>query len=540
MPRQRPRTAGTAVDDGSTSARDGLASVTRGTLVMMIGTLGFVVESFVTRVLLFRVLTIDQWSQFYIGLTIAGLLSATGSLGLPQAIARCLPFESDQAERRRMVRTSFSVLVPSAITVAAFMAFLSLPLATTYQSPLLAETLLFFAVATAIGIVGTLVAAIFQGYEDVIPNALFVQVINPSLFISFLLIADGITPLRLAYTATLVAYAISAMVTILALGVYTRYRLPKLLPPGPRTPGLSRKLLVFAQPLFIVTALGFVAGNIDALVLGAYDRTSVGYYSADLSLARLIQVGIGSLSYIILPVTTRFVRMNDLESVRTTYSTATKWMTVASLPLFLLFFFDPVGSLTFVYGPGSAVDATALQILLAGALASTLVGPSTATQVSFGQTRLLLYNTIISAGVDVALSVALVPFWGVTGAAVAWTASVGLYPILSMIELAYLANVHPFRRHYLVPFLATAIPVALLLTFAPFGFPVWTLPLIVVAIALLFALLVLVTGSLDHGDRLLLEAVESVLGRRVPFVRTLGRWFMRPENPPAGVPPGLG
>ena len=525
--------------EDSERARDGLASVTRGTLVMMIGTLGFVFESFVTRVLLFRVLTIDQWSQFYVGLIIAGLLSSIGSLGLPQAIARCLPFESDQAERRRMVRTSFVWVVPAAAVVSGAMALLSLPVGSTYRSPLLEETMLFFSVGVALTIVGSLIAAIFQGFEDVVPNAVFIQLINPSLFIAFLFLANEVTPLRTAYWIVLAAYVVAGLLTMGGLLLYARRRLPRLLPLRSGHPGHSSRLLQFAQPLFVVTALGFVAGNVDALVLGAVNRTGLGYYSADLALARLLQVGIGSLSYIILPVTARFVRTGDLASVRTTYSTATKWMVLTSLPLFLLFSFDPVGSFNFVYGPGSSTDPLALQILLLGSLATTLVGPAGATQVSFGQTRLLLYNTIVSAVVDVGLSLALIPSMGTTGAAIAWAASVGIFPVLSLIQLAVWEQVHPFRRHFLVPLLVTAIPVGLVLAFAPLTYPAWSLPLIVVLIALLFGLAVLVTGSLDEGDRLLLDAAERVLGRQVPFVRTLGRLFLRPAPTPL-PPPGPG
>ena len=518
----------------SSGTRDGLTSVTRGTLVMMIGTLGFVAETFVTRVLLFRILTIDEFSQFFLGLIIAGLLSSIGTLGLPQAIARSLPFESDERERRRMIRTSFLYVVPAAVAVAGFMGLLSLPIATTYRSPLLAETLVFFAVAVGLQIVGTLVAAIFQGYEDVLPNAIFIQVLNPLLFIAFLVDADVLSPVRLAYPTALAAYLLSGVVTMVALLEYSRRRLPRHLTPGPREPGVSRKLLLFALPLFVVTGVGFVAGNVDTLILGVVDRTSVGYYSADLSLARLLQVGIGSLSYIILPVTARFVRLGDTASVRTTYSTATKWTLLTAVPLFLLFFFDPVGSLTFVYGPGSAVDALALQILLIGALASALVGPATATQVSFGQTRLLLYNTVISAAADLVLSALLIPPWGVTGAAIAWTVSIASYPILSLIEIAALEGVHPFQRHFLVPLLLTTVPIGLGLALLPFPLPLWSLPVLVLAIAGAFVVLVLASGSLDAGDRLLLEAIEGLLGRRLEWLRDLGRPFLPRAPPPPG------
>ncbi|HEV2230969.1 MAG TPA: hypothetical protein VGS18_02140, partial [Thermoplasmata archaeon] len=60
-------------------AREGLRTVTRGTLLMMIGTIGFVAESFVTRVLLFRTLDPYLYSQLALAIPLAGLASAVGS-----------------------------------------------------------------------------------------------------------------------------------------------------------------------------------------------------------------------------------------------------------------------------------------------------------------------------------------------------------------------------------------------------------------------------------------------------------------------------
>ncbi|MCI4351211.1 MAG: polysaccharide biosynthesis C-terminal domain-containing protein, partial [Thermoplasmata archaeon] len=172
-----------------------------------------------------------------------------------------------------------------------------------------------------------------------------------------------------------------------------------------------------------------------------------------------------------------------------------------------------------------------LQILVAGAFLSTLVGPATATQVSYGQTRLLLYNTIASAVADVGLSIVLIPVWGLAGAAVAWAVAAALQPVLSMVELAALRRVHPFRRHYLVPLAVTGIPLGLLFATGLVAPPIWSLPLLAFGVVALFVLVVLLSGSLDEGDRLLLDAVERLLGRRLTLVRRVGAWCLNWRRP---------
>jgi O-antigen/teichoic acid export membrane protein len=511
----------------ASGARDGLSSVTRGTLVMLLGTLGYVVENFVSRVLLARSISVHDWGNFSLGLALAGVLASLGSLGLAQAVARNLPFAMRDDERRAIVHSSFAVVLPSAIVVSLVMLLLGAAL--NPSLPALALTLEFFAGAVAMMILSGLVASVFQGYEDVRPNALFVQILNPTLFIVFLVAAEAPDPFHLPYLAALVAYLVSSTISLAAISLYARYRLPTLLPAGDRAPGVQRKLFLFAAPLFVVGVLGVVAQNGDTILLGVFLRNSLGYYTAALSLARLLMVGLGSLAYIFLPVTARFVRSGDHDAVRITYSTATKWMILTSLPLFLIFFFLPARSLGFVYGSTYSVGSTTLKLLVAAAFASTLVGPSTATQVSYGQTRLLMYNTIAAGAADLILSVVLIPPFGTDGAAVAWGVATALVPALSALELAILQDVHPFHPHYVIPLLVTSVPLAVAFVFVPLSVPLWALPLLVLGIALLFLMVVFATGSVDTGDRLLLEVVEGFIGRRVPLVRTVARWRMGPR-----------
>ena len=515
------------MESSTSGARAGLSSVTRGTLIMMIGTLGFVAETLVSRIILVRTIDEVHWSEFSLAIAVSGLVATLGSLGLPQAIARSLPYEGEDRLRRQIVSTTYRVGVPAALAAGGFLALAGLPVSTTFHSPFFAFTLEFFAVATVFTILSSLIASVFQGYEDVLPNALFVQVLNPALFIAFLLVGAKLLPSGLTYTGALVAYVVSAAASLVALVVYAHRRMPKLLVPGPRAPGVSRPLLTFALPLFFVSVFSFISGNGDTLILGYFNQASVGFYSADLPLARLLQVGIASLGYIFLPVTSRFVRTGEHAVVELTYVTATKWVALTSLPLFLVFFFLPGPSLTFVFGAQYAATTGPLRILLAGAFLSTLVGPAFMGQVAYGQTRLLFYNTLIAGLADLGLAFALVPSLGLTGAAIAWAASNALFPVLSLIELAATERIHPFTRDYVVPLAATSFPVAAILVLAPVGLSLWLLPPAVLAIAGLFLLLVVLTGSIDDGDRLLLEAVEGLLGRRLPAVRTLAAWSRR-------------
>jgi O-antigen/teichoic acid export membrane protein len=273
--------------------------------------------------------------------------------------------------------------------------------------------------------------------------------------------------------------------------------------------------------------MGTITGTGDTIVLGIFHAGEVGTYTASLTLSRLLQIGITAASYIFLPVAARLLRLGENRSIGITYATVTKWMILISLPLFLLFFFLPSASLGFVFGTHYTSVVLPLQISVAGAFATTLLGPAASAQVAYGQTRLLATNAIVAGFLDVIVAFALVPFYGYVGAAIAWGVANAAYSLLSLVELGFLTGVHPFRWHFVAPLLCTAIPVGILLAVLQPQLPWWTLPILGLAVAALFVGCVLVTRSVDDGDRLLLDAVERLLGRPLPFVRRLGRYSRR-------------
>ena len=516
--------------DSDATVREGLSSVTKGTLFLLVSTLLLVALNFVSRVVIVRSISPNDWSTFSFGLTLSGVLVAIGCLGMPSAIARSLPYATSDDERRTIVRGALGIGSVAALGSSVLLFAFAGPIGRSLGSPGITLGLQYFSISVGTLIVATLIASVFQGYEDVTPNALFLQIVNPALFVAFLGVAIVLPPLWLSYQDALLAYALANVVTLALLVLYLVRRLPRHLPPGPRMPTALPRFLRFAAPLFVVGVMGTITGSADTLILGIFHPLEVGTYTASLTLARLLPIGIGAAAYIFLPVASRFLRIGESRSVGITYATVTKWMTLVSLPLFLLFFFLPSSSLGFVYGSNYTAILVPLQVAVAGAFITTLLGPASTAQVAFGQTRLLAANAIVAGVADIVVSFALVPTYGYVGAAIAWSVANAAYAALSLVELAFLTGVQPFHRHFVVPVLATGLPVGVVLWYFHPNLPLWSLPPLGLGIALLFVILVIVTRSIDDGDRLLLEAVEQLMGRPLPLLRRLGRHALRPPR----------
>ncbi len=512
--------------------REGLSSVTQGTMFLLIASLLYVVINFVARVLVVRNITTDEYSAYSLALTLSGVVAAVGTLGLPSAIARSLPFHGADPARRAMVRITLILGGVAGVAGSVLLFLLAVPIGHALASAslgagTLALAIQFFSIAVATSVVGTLIAAIFQGYEDVAPNALFLNIVNPLLYVAALGVVLALPAHTLNYLDALATYAVAQVATVVLLLAYLAVRLPKRLPPGPTDAGAVRPYLWFAVPLFVVSVMSTLTGSGDTLILGIYHSSEVGTYSASLTLARLLQVGVSAASYIFLPVAAKFLRRNDTGSIELTFTTVTKWMIVFSMPLFLLFFFLPSESLGFVYGSKYTLVTLPLDLAVVGAFLTTLLGPAPTVQVAYGRTRLLAYNAIVAGLLDVGIAFLLVPTYGWVGAAIAWGTANASYSVLSLVEIAWMDHIHPFRQHFVLPLLLTGVPVGLVLGILHPTVPLWSLPPIGLAVAGLFVLLVLVTRSVDVGDAMLLDTMERLVGRPLPFVRRLGRLGLR-------------
>ncbi|MFI5413595.1 MAG: oligosaccharide flippase family protein, partial [Candidatus Lutacidiplasmatales archaeon] len=147
--------------------RDGLSSVTKGTLFLLVSTLLLVGLNFVSRVVVVRSISKAEWDAFSFGLTLSWVLSAVGALGWPSALARSLPYAATDEERRSIVRGVLWIGATTAFGSSALLYLFAQPIGQALGFPGIALGLEFFPIAVGTSIMATLIASIFQGYEDV-------------------------------------------------------------------------------------------------------------------------------------------------------------------------------------------------------------------------------------------------------------------------------------------------------------------------------------------------------------------------------------
>ena len=500
-------------------------SLGRGTIIMVFGTFALLLLNLIGRVYTARHLSVAQFGDFNLGLSFAGLLSLIALVGLHQAMARTIAETRDPGVRRRIIAFAASVTAVTSVAASALVYFFAASIASIFNpagSAQLTQVFQLFSVTIGLTLLCTFLASIFQGFEDTLPNAWLNQAVQPGAFVVFVFVFFYF---HLALEGALIAWVLSNAVTFGALVVYTIRRLPKHLPPA--EPSVKRELpqglLGLSFALWGVTTLTFVTAYIDTLILGVFrPEAQVGVYSAVMTLARLILVVSAAVTYIFLPVAARLWGQRDRRTLREMFVTTTRWIMIFTVPILLLFALLPTDSIVTVFGSAYASGAQALVLITVGALISVVFGPVNAALAGMGATRPLLVSTAISAVTNVALSFALIPTYGLMGAAMAWTVARVLYPATAALALYFSYGIQPFYRTLLLPLglsLGIGVPLFLLIPLVPH--PAWLVfPLYFAGLALCIGM-VLATRSIEPGDFVVCRIAERAVGRPLPRLRRL-------------------
>jgi O-antigen/teichoic acid export membrane protein len=510
---------------------------------MLVGSALFLVFGLLGRLGIAKFVSVQVWGVFNLGLSLSGLVSLVALLGLHQAMARTLSFESDPGVRRALVRRTLLITCADALAVSGATFLFAPELAALFGSGsvgLLTETLQLFSVLVGVTILTSFLAALFQGFEDAFPNSLFNQILAPGLFVVFL---AGVVLLHLDYVAVLIAYVLSSGLALGGLSLYAWRRIPRYLPPASSAGRVAfpQGFWSLATGLWGVNALAYVTTFADTLILGIFWPASVvGLYSAATTLARLFLLVNGALAFIYLPVSARLTREGDRRGLQVTFASSARWTVALTLPLLLVFLFLPGPTLNELFGRAYGGAATPLLLLSSSAFLSVALGPVNSCLAGLGRSRSLLYNAISSGGCNLLLSFALIPRYAALGAAVAWATSRLLYLSLGAFTLYSKHGILSFGRILLYPTLLTlgvgGSALAGLSLLHPVGWWIFPAALLVFGV---FLGSVLLTRTLTLGDLTLLELLEKARGREFKGLRPrLERFLWKGATPPdPGSPP---
>jgi O-antigen/teichoic acid export membrane protein len=186
---------------------------------------------------------------------------------------------------------------------------------------------------------------------------------------------------------------------------------------------------------------------LDVLLLGHFGDTpgDVAVYSAA---TRYTVIGVMALAAVILVASPRIgflMARGDRTRVRALYQTGSFWVSVLAIPAYILLivYASPLMDL---FGPSFVRGATSLRILSLAMIVAVVTGPVGIVLVMGGKAGWSLMNAFAAFAVNIGLNLLLIPRFGISGAAIAWSGSIVVQNLAPVAQVWYFWGLQPLSR----------------------------------------------------------------------------------------------
>lgn len=265
-------------------------------------------------------------------------------------------------------------------------------------------------------------------------------------------------PLPLALVAAIVVLVVQVRRHERSAGVRGGWRVD---------PALRRTIWGYSLPRVLSAGLEQSVLWLDVLLVGLISGpAAAGIYGGA---SRFVSAGLiidTSLRVVISPRFSTLLAGKLIGDVKSLYRTAATWLVVFSTPIYIILAaFAPVvlGWL----GPDFTAGSASLAILSAGAILTFTAGNIHSVLLMSGRSGWGALNKAIVLGINVVGNLALIPIWGIDGAALTWAVSMLVDATLAAIEVKRFIGVGMDIRAIgyalLVPLVTVGVPSLVLL-----------------------------------------------------------------------------
>jgi len=438
-----------------TSRRNDRLTLLAGTGQNIAGLAVYVVASLLANVLIYRAFGVGGGAALglvTLATQLAFVVAAGSRFGMDMAAVRRVAIEvgAGHAGRSRPIMrraVSIAAVVSVAVAVAVFAGAGSL--ATAFAHGREASAAAAFR-AAALGLPFIALVQVYLGGTrglKIMRHTLYVFWIGQPVSWIVLMVLGW--TVRKNATVTVLAYTLSwLLATAIAWLLWLRdTRGFEPMPvPADETAGLIRYGAPRAPAALLSQALFWV----DTFVLGYYvhNPREVGIYVAAVRVAQGLGLFLTAVSYMFSPFVADLHARGERDELNDLYKSLTRWVVAGTIPILLVLAVAPVPVLH-VFGAGAAGGATALRIMLLGQTVNVAVGAAGFVLIMAGRTGWDLIVYVGSFLLDLVVAIALVPHFGMVGAATAQATTLAVSNAVRLTLVWRFVRIQPFDRRYL-------------------------------------------------------------------------------------------
>lgn len=506
-------------------ASQALQRIARGTGIIFAGTVISMFFGFLSRAIIAREFSTSEYGVFNLALTVLSIALVIATLGFQNSLPREVAFyrEKEPGKVERLVSTAITITAVSAVITALLIFFLAGGISQLFHEERLVGALRVIVLALPFSALTAVIISVSRGFERVREQVYFQKILYPTAFL--ILVIIGVA-MGFSFKYVFSAYVVAQGVTLIALVMDLRknkiFRIKTFLDSK-----IGKELIKFSIPLMLTGIAGFVMTWTDTLMLGYYLSSEVvGLYNSAAPIAKLLPIFLGSAGLVYPPLATVLYTQGKISELKRVYQILTKWIFLLTLPIFAVMFLFPEATINFLFGAKYVSAASALQILALGFMFHTFLGLNGWSLIVIKESSFVMYSTLVSALVNVALNAVLIPLYGIEGAATATAVSYFVTNVLNSLRLYQRTEIHPFSWNYVKPLVISFVLLGVIKGLNLRVAGIWyALPILVVFLGIYF-FLVLLSRSVDKEDVELLLAIERKMGVDFGMIKRILRRFV--------------
>jgi len=375
---------------------------------------------FFQKPIMARYLGPDGFGLFSMAIMIIGIIELIAAFGIDSALVKFVAEYKGKEQKDKvssLVSSAFiTILIIGVITSIALFIFSNI-FANIFNMPPLSLLLKIYALVFPFSLAHAIIISFFNGLREMRYYA-FIRLLQASLALTFIL---ALLMLGLGVVGAMLGTVFAIFVTMsLAMVIMKRFVRFTFSDYKKNT----KMLASFGSRLAGANMIGQIYSSIDTIMIGYFlTSTDVGYYAVAISLSKFFWLVPRAMSTVAYPAISEYWANNNHQAINKLVDKATKYSACILVFAGMSVIFFAKGIVTFLFTSDFLPAVLPLSILIIGTVIYGIMASIGDIFASVGKVNLVLKISAIHAVVSVLLNIALIPIYGVIGAATATAAS---------------------------------------------------------------------------------------------------------------------
>lgn len=485
--------------------------------------IGVILSKFFTylyKIVIARSFGSEVYGLFSLSIIIISMIIAFSSLGLPEGITRFISFYRARKDIKRikyLIKISLIGSLVSSIIVASTLFIFSEKISVNiFHNSDLIIFLKILSLTVPLVIISNIFLSTMRGFEKIKTYSILVNIVNSGLKLFFLLLL-----LFFGFKINSVYYSYflaSVVMVILSFIFFKFYIYPEIF--NSNTPinlsnlkrlNLNKKLFFYSWPIMFTGTVASLFYWSDTFIIGYFMQAKdIGLYNTALPIVAILGIVPDLFMQLFFPMITKEISKKNKEIVSQISKQVGKWIIILNIPIFLIMILFPGVIINLLFGAEYIPIKDVLRILAIGSMVGSFSALPISILSSIGKTKLILFNLLSLAILNIILNFILIPKYGLTGAAIATTISFFIFAIILLIEVYHFTKIIPFRRKTIRIILVSLIPLLIIFfTKDYFSSNLSYVLLTAILFVLLYSFLILIFRCLDDNDWMIINRVKT-------------------------------